>query len=515
MYTKKNLAALLTTLMIVSTLTGCGGSASTENAGSNESQTTGEVTDNGEDPVVHFDEEPYEATFMYWAANDPRNLDAVEEAFNKLTLEQLNMKVDLQPITLGTYMQQIQMILSSDDKLDVFPIFGDTAGTHIASDYLVDLSPYLDNVASGLVEAVGEEDVMCCKIGDFVWGVPTMHERSNPAGYIMRTDILEETGYTADDIKTLDDMTKVLAKVKELYPDMMGFSSVNNMIQPMTDSSFDPLGGSNFGGLLNNGQELTVSNWYESDQFRAVVDVYYEWAQKGYSSADLATNSDSGESLMRAGNLFCFNGYWKPNLKQEKDAATGHDTTTVYVTEPSCNTTATNALGYAIASNSENPDKAAILLNWMFTSKEANDLINWGIEGIDYVVTEDGTIDYPKGVTSESVGYHQDFGWAQPNQYLSYVWKGTDSDIWEQYQEVRDSAIVSKAYGFSFDSTTVVDEIAALTAVQDQYLITIAAGAVEPDAAIQEFNKALYTAGLQTVIDEKQRQFDEWYAGQQ
>lgn len=265
---------------------------------------------------------------------------------------------------------------------------------------------------------------------------------------------------------------------------------------------------------MNNGQDTTVTNWYETDEFRALVDTMYEWNQKGYVSQDLATSTDAGESLMRAGNVFSFSCYGKPNTKAEKDAMTGYDTTILQVTEPVCYSTATNAVAYGISANSEDPQKAVVLLNWIYKTKEANDLLNWGIEGKDYEVKEDGTIGYPDGVTADNVGYHQDFGWAQLNQYNSYVWEGNSLDVYDEYQAVRDSAIVSKAYGFTFDTTPVLNEVIALNAVTDQYLTTIGAGTVDPETSIKELNDALYAAGLQKVIDEKQAQFDAWYDAQ-
>ena len=37
-------------------------------------------------------------------------------------------------------------------------------------------------------------------------------------------------------------------------------------------------------------------------------------------------------------------------------------------------------------------------------------------------------------------------------------------------------------------------------------------GILDPDTAIKEMNDAMYAAGLQTVIDEKQKQLDAWLA---
>ena len=72
----------------------------------------------------------------------------------------------------------------------------------------------------------------------------------------------------------------------------------------------------------------------------------------------------------------------------------------------------------------------------------------------------------------------------------------------------------SKAFGFSFDDTPVATEVAQLVSIEEQYLKDLAFGAVEIDGKLQEFNDALYAAGLQTVMDEKQRQLDEWLANQ-
>lgn len=509
---RKCLALLLSAAMAAGILSGCGGSQTSGGASADGASGGGE----GGTAEIDFDEEPYEAVFMYWASNDPRDLASIEEAFNELTLEQLNMKVKLQPITIGTHAQQIQMILSSDDKLDIFPYWGSSEmSTYIESGFVVDISEYLDTVGQDIVEIVGREDLECCGLNGYMTGAPTMHERTNPITFIFRTDLFEETGISAEEIKSLDDVTAVFEKVKEQHPEIVVYGGASSMTfaQLSLQSMIDPLA-DGFGVLLNAGQETTVTNYFESEQFMNICKTAREWQEKGYTSADMATCTDTGEALMRAGNLFSYSCYGKPNTKQEKDDATGYDTTCIQVTQNACYTSTTNACCYAISSNSEDPEKAVMLLNWIFKTKEANDLINWGIEGVDYVVTEDGTIDYPEGTTQENVGYHQDFGWALPNQFNSYIWTGNDLDIWDQYQEARDSATVSKAYGFYFDNSAVVNEVSSLASVYSEYIVSLGTGIVDPEQVIPEFNEKLYASGLQTVMDEKQAQLDEWLAQQ-
>lgn len=77
---KRWLALMMTVTMGVGLLAGCG-----SDAADSKGQATGNTEGAGGAAEVNFDEEPYEATLMYWVANDARDVDSVEEAFNKLT----------------------------------------------------------------------------------------------------------------------------------------------------------------------------------------------------------------------------------------------------------------------------------------------------------------------------------------------------------------------------------------------------------------------------------------------
>lgn len=504
---KKGISVLMGTCLIASLLGGCTTPADTGE--------TGKADHGSESTAVNLaDEEPYHAVLVYVVASDSQDQDMVEEAFNKLTMEQLNMEVTLMPMTFSTWTSQLPLMLAGGEQVDLFPMFSSSATTYISSDYIVDLSGYLEEYGPDLVNTVGMDDILCCSVGDFIYGVPTMKERCVPNGFVVRTDCLEAAGINPEEIESYDDMTEVFRKVQELYPDMTMFGGGSTATPAGQTVSIDGLGNS-FGVLEDYGQVTEITNFYESDQFRELCQLAREWYTAGYTSEDMATCTDSGEVLMKAGNLFAYMTNCKPNTKQEKDDLTGYDTTIIQMDKDMVSTTSTSAVSYAVGSSSENPAKAVELLNWISKTQEANDLLNWGIEGVHWEVQEDGTIDYPEGMTAESCGYHQNFGYIMPNQFNSHVWKGNPPDIFDQYQEVRDNAIVSKAYGFNPDLSSVADQVAALTDVQSQYLAQLTTGSVEPNAVIDEFNEALYRVGLQDVMDAKQEQLNQWLESQQ
>ena len=64
-------------------------------------------------------------------------------------------------------------------------------------------------------------------------------------------------------------------------------------------------------------------------------------------------------------------------------------------------------------------------LNWTYKSGAFEDLINWGIEEEDWIINEDGWPLSPEAcVDSNNVGYHNDYGFAYPNQFAGHPWQG-------------------------------------------------------------------------------------------
>ncbi len=527
---KKLLCVTLVAAMMVSALASCGNSGSgSGNSSDNTSKESSESSVSaseesgaeGEGTAVYtpnFDEDPYTVHFQYLVAAEG-TADQVETALNEVTAKELNMNVELIPQTFGTWATTLSMILAANEPLDLFIAGSGNFATYMESGYILNWADYLDYVPN-VLETLGD-DVQPGYIGDFLVGFSQMKERGYLPGLVVRKDIMDELGIspddfsiTTEDLSSYSQITDLLAKVKEAHPEMIPYGGNLSLAGSMGGGFADNLG-NNFGMLENFGQTTTVTNWYETDQCRTFCDLQHEWFEKGYESADAATNQDSGETLMKAGNLFSFMCYIKPNTAVEKKSQTGYDVYTIPLSEETFSSSSVvNSVLYALANASEDPVKAAAFYNWAYTSPEFNDLINWGVEGVDWVEKDDGTAGYPDGVDASSVGYHQDFGFAYLNQFCGHAWEGNPSDIWEQYEVYNNNLLKSKAFGFNFDPTGVTDQVAQCTSVFDQYDNDVFFGAVDPEKGLADMNAALYAAGMQDIIDAKQEQLDAWLAEQ-
>lgn len=102
------------------------------------------------------------------------------------------------------------------------------------------------------------------------------------------------------------------------------------------------------------------------------------------------------------------------------------------------------------------------------------------------------------------------------NQFISYVWNdGTKtSDYWTKLQHHNDWAYYSPAYGFMWDATDYQTQITALSNALATYRPALETGSIggaaNVDATLKQLNDALYAAGLQDVMDAKQKQLDSW-----
>lgn len=527
---KRILCAVLAAGMMALSMSACGNSSSTSSSdepassgSSSEAETSGgessEVSESNS--AIDMEGEPYTVHFMYLNQTEGESYTAVTEAANALALEEINMNIDFIPVTFGTSSSTLQMMLAANEPLDLFcNTTPATLPSYIEAGYILNWADYLDQIPD-VIDYLGEE-INYGYIGDFMTGIGVIKERANTFGLVARTDILTEVGYTAEDFadvdannpETLEKLDELFAAVQQAYPNMTviaGQQGLSNYVGSLTDSL-----GDGFGVLENNGQTTTITNWYESDQFKQLVTTAKRWYDAHYYSADAATSQDTGETLLKAGNMFSYLVGIKPNTAAEKKAQCGYDVTVIPLNGSGNYTTSSySAFQYCLANASEDPAKAAAFYNWTFQSGEFEDLINWGIEGTDWVETEDGLAAYPEGVDSSNVGYHNDFGWIYPNQTAGHAWDGNPVDIWDQYKTATDSAIKSQAAGFVYDSTVVSDQVAACNATLEQYTKSMQFGTMDDvDAAIAEFNNALKSSGLETIIQEKQTQLDAWLAEQ-
>lgn len=498
---KRILAAMLTLSMVVS-MTACGNS---EAGGSKDS-----AKNNGNG------DEPYTVTMVLNGSTQPDE-ERIEQKINEILEPELNANLDIVVLPWASASQQLQLMLSGDEKIDVFYTQATNAVQYMNAGQIIDMSELIDKYGTNIKQIYGEDIAKINQIEGFVYGVPNQIERGSIPAVFMRKDLVEKYNIDTSQIKEPKDLESVFETVKAGEPDMTMLYSINDGDTPVTRLfRGDNLSDNNYLGVLMDQTNSTkLENFFATDWFKDTTTMLYNWYQKGYISQDAGTNTENWRTVCKAGNLFSLFFAYHPGTPVEFESSTGYDFEIVpFYNEPIINSSSYNGVTFSIAQNSENPEKTMEVLDYIYGSSEIMNLLNWGEQDKDYVIedADNGIINFPEGITSDNAGYNLNLGWELPNQFIAYKWTGSDPQLWEKMEEFNSSAKSSKAVGFLFDSSNYSSEIAALSNIVKQYSGALYSDSGDPDELIPELLEALDDAGINEVIQAKQEQLDAFLA---
>lgn len=493
---KKAMTFLLVSVMAGSMLAGCGSdNASSSNDGSSKSADSS-------------NQDSY--TVKILAPGDASTDDCakISEAASKITEEKFNTKVELTRVGFGSYDQQVNLTLASSEKLDLMYEYCGNVTSAISSGQIVPITDYLDSYGSDMKSQISDSDWKCVTFNGDIYGVPANKEKATGWGFAMNKEMADATGIDYSSIKTEEELEPLLEKVKEMYPDVYPIVSNNGSMSLMTDQ--DDLGG-DIGSLESaSGDNTTVINYYGTDEYMNEMKLRYDWAQKGLLMPDASTSTENANSLIGAGKGFGRFTNTKPGIEKEMEKEVGKEVVVLEMVKPYTTTTRVDIVWY-VPHNSEKPERAVQVLNEIYTNPDLANLFINGLEGkhYEFVDKEKGIVNYPEGVNASNTGYTS-LPWAWPNETISYIWEGLDSDIWDQIQEFNKDATVSPAKGFAWDNTEVQNEVTACANVVAKYGPALECGSLEPETTIPKFLDELKAAGADTIIAEKQKQLDAW-----
>lgn len=522
---KRKVALLLAGCLLTGLLAACGGGTDTPaNEGSqdtpavteeDEGETDGsQEGDSGAGQGLFADRDPYTIKIMVYGDSETAECEKISEAISEITREKINADVEITRVGFGTFDTQLNLALSSAEELDLFIPMSLSMSSLANNGQIMPLNDLLESYGKEMYEQIPESDWRCVSIDGEIYKVPNNKEKASDFGFLMRKDILEETGVKMEDIKDFQGLHDLFIKVKELHPDMYPVvPDFNLMFKTMPyDGLGDQLGVLD---LWSDPNSTTVVNKAETQSFKDWCEMIYSWVQEGLVMPDAASNSESAASIIKSGKGFGYFSHMKPGFETESEASMGYEMVSWKFREALSQTSGVG-IGWCINNNSGDPERAMAFLNLMYTDPEIANLCINGIEGVHYEVKDEanGIIGYPEGVDATNVGYSR-LAWAWPNEIISYVWETDEPDIWDQLQEFNANATDSPAKGFSYDNSNVLNQVTACTNVNNKYLAAVTGGSLDPEEALPEYIAELKAAGIDDIIKEKQAQLDEWLQNNQ
>lgn len=432
------------------------------------------------------------------------DLEEVTEKVNEITEEKIGVRMKILPVSEARHSSEITEMISQNKPVDIIITLG--IKSLIESGYLLPLDGLLQRYGQDILKSVDQKYMELAKYNGVQYSIVKNRELATQYAICMRKDLLEKYGFSAGEIKDVKDFEKVLETIHAGEPDL-------NLYEPQIVVDGDELG-DKIGVLMGDASTPEMVNFYETQEFIEQIRAIREWRKKGYIPGDGVGSSLYNkvrlQEMMKSGKLFSFLILSKPGIESQEGMAVGYELVSFPVTRAVITTSSALRRQWGIASTSQHPVEAMKLLNLLYTDREIADLLCWGIEGKHYVVTEDGTLDYPDGINASNTGYNFDQNWQLPGRYLASSWRGEIPNLRKAIDDFNRAAYPSCALGFQFDISDIKDKYEAVIQTAAPYLRGFERGSFEVDEVYPEFIEKLEQAGIEEIIEEKQRQLDEW-----
>lgn len=455
-------------------------------------------------------------------------LQAVEDALNEKMEPDIGVHVTLEPVAFSELVNQLTLDVSSGTQVDLSLSVGTGMGPLVSSNLIQPIGDLVDEYGQAMLEDCGASIAGGIYNGE-LYGVGPAYITTNRYGFQARKDLLDKYGiaYDTEKVYTLDEMEEIFATIQEGEGDNFHCVIVTDTDgEPLANAAFalDRCVATTASGVLmleRDFGETTLVNLYETDEYKAYADRMYDWAQKGYISKDAITNTETMETLLSGGNYLGGFTWTTVGYSQTLKAATGYEMVGLTTVPGYRSSDTANTVLWSVPITSANPAKAVQALNYIYEHEECAWMLQYGLEGTSYEVveqTEEGTLIKYLADDPATLPYYQPYGvygnrlgWpiTAPNTIdMNANLIAFDSAISEAGERI------SSIYGYQFASDSVATEYAAVNAVLAQYLPAMNTGAVDPAEMLPEFQEALKSAGIDTVMAENQRQLDEWLAAQ-
>ena len=544
---KRTICLLLAMIMVLSiVLAGCSKTAETPAADETPATTEpAETTDNTETPEAP--EETAEPALeqktiqlMITGAGKQANSDKVWAAFNEQLQQYVpNTTVEFIDVSFDEYSEKFSQILASGEGVDLaWTGWLINKPQNIADGNLMPLDDLLAEYGQGIVDVLGENVVEIHRNADGnIYYLPSWQGLCGERrGWLVVTEIAELAGDTwiedteaalnkwrnnysgiEDFQAVLDQATKYLAAAKEAGKlgagintgRAFGWSMYNGMY------SFLGVGGAEIGITYCDGT-FTVKDGVAGEHYKLYAKTMADWYKEGYIRSDIMSVDTSTLTTPKNGEItdttyvFSCDPYLTEADQEAAIADAGMDMTYLPIEE-----NAYLILGgdtsYAIPYCADEPERAMMVLNAIYSQPDLYNTLIYGIEGEDYTKNADGTITTSyvgaSPTADDSYGIQR---WIIGSCKNALINNGTDPNYYADLEALEETARVNPFLNFTFDRTNVEGICASILNVYYEYGPQIDNGVAGDnwEELYNNYMAARKDAGIEELVTEFQNQLN-------
>lgn len=532
---KRKVIALLLVATLLMNLAGCSkkddssssSSSSTNSSSSNDSSSTSSETTAIDTSA--------EVTIKYMiTGNKPTNgrTEEMLEVLNAKLKEKVNAKLDIYWIEWTDYLTNYNLTLAANDGsvdlvgtattwLDAWPNAKRGAFLELTEDMLKTYAPQT-------YAQVPAENWEMSKLDGKIYLMPEdNYAQWINHGFIYRQDWADAVGMTGG-VNSWTEMGQYFDGVQKEYGvipwDVAGSTGGATTISGGWISShtrnifIDGLEVPIFYGSLDDYYTVDVPVM-TNDTFVEFAKTMKDWSDKGYWREDVLNYSGDTRELFFEGATSVDQHHtetWYGNnfiqMKEKQPEAVIDFFYFGKETQNLVKMTITHG-ATAVSAASKNPERALMVYDLLRNDEEIYRLFNYGIEGVQYVINDDGRMERPEGYVNETDAIQTNYWWGR-NDDLGLKDAQRNYEDYEKLVAEYESFAIEYPYGqLVFDTSNISSYLSNMSNIYATYMPLIAFGKTDnPEATVEEFRSALKAAGYDTVMEELQKQMDAYKA---
>lgn len=449
---------------------------------------------------------PYEISW-YVQGTAQKGVQEIEAAANEYLKDKLNATLKLNILESGQYKKKMSTMIAAAEDFDMAFCANWMLDYRInaANGAFAELDSYLDSYMPKTKEAIGAEILDNTRVNGKIYAIPALKEFAQQKGWVYRKDIADKYGIDMSQYKNFEELKPVLERIKANEPDMQYPIDWSKDKAPASRLNFSGLAST--AGVFNDGTypDNKVVNLIDTPEFLEACRLAHQYYKDGLIKEDIMTTSDTTQRF-KDGKVFCYFEYLKPGKAAETYKTINYPIDQAGIDRVVQDQMAGTGSMTAISATSRNPARVLRFMELYNTDPYLNNLIVYGIEDKNYRKLDENTVELIPN-SSYSLSGSQ---WMLGNVFINHLTKDEDPNKIELLKDFNEEAVRPVFNGFTCDTEKIQQQVAACVAVDTQYRAQCVLGEMDPDTVIEEYRSKLKTAGIDEIVAEVQRQYDEF-----
>ncbi len=511
----KTVKGILLTGLAATILAGCSGGETDDSGNSKGDGKTTEIT-------------------MLVLGDKPSNghLENMLKELNKKLTEEVNATLSLHYVEWADWQTQYNVeLLSGDGSIDLITTATDWlygwenaqkgAFLPLSEDMLKENAPKTWDQ----VDADGDWDLTKLSDGNIYFIPEDNYKQYTNHGFFYRGDWATEAGLPNGEITKFDDLTTyfeyVLANKEDVVPWETNAPGAGTDAYVRGNYDYRNLIGVNVGNYemwqTTASDPYTVTSYImEGNAFKEAAAEMKKWNDMGVWREDVLNFTGDGRELFYAGSAAVDQHHTQTYIGQivynMNTKQPGSDPKMYYIGQENNNIPKDLKThgAMAVSADSKNPEKALQVYDLLRNDGECYRLINYGIEGTDYIVTDDGKLDYPEGYDPSTDSLGANFWAGRMDDFeLDKTTDAPNKD--EIYAGLDEIAYDYPFENLVFNKDAIDSSQSAMASVLSNYMPQLQAGKFDdPSAEIDKMREELKAAGYEDVRASLQADMDEF-----